>query len=106
MDISSVTLDGNKEVESEASGGVVRSRCYLINCALPGGPEHDTRSFMPVEDVTRVSRRGLRRCVCSMMNLGKTATIFMGVLRDGIVKGVKLNKEQVISKLLIENLIA
>ena len=37
-----------------------------------------------------------------MMNLGKTATIFMGVLRDGIVKGVKLNKEQVISK-LIEN---
>lgn len=106
MDISSVTLDGNKEVESEASGGVMRSRCYLVNCAFPGGPEHDTRSFMPVEDVTRVSRRGLRRCVCSMMNLGKTATIFMGVLRDGIVKGVKLNKEQVISKLLIENLIA
>ena len=80
----------------------MRSRCYLVNCALPGGPERDTRSFVPVEDVTRVSRRGLRRCVCSMMNLGKTATIFMGVRRDGIVKGVKLNKEQVISK-LIEN---
>lgn len=90
------TTGGNEEADSEASGSVVRSRCYLVNCALPGGPERDTRSFMPVEDVTRLSRRWLRRCVCSMMNLGKTSTIFMGVLKEGLVKGIKLNKEQVI----------
>ena len=89
------TTDGNKEVESEASGSVLRSRCYLVNCTLPGGPESDTRSFMPVEDITRVSRRWLRRCVCSMMNLGKMSTIFMGVLKEGLVKGIKLNREQV-----------
>ena len=94
--ISSGSVDGNKEVESEASGSVMRSRCYLVNCALPGGPECDTRSFLLVENITQVSRKWLRKCICSMMNLGKTSTIFMGVLKEGIVKGVKLNKEQVL----------
>ena len=75
---------------------MVRSRCYLVNCALPGGPECDTRCFMPVENITRISRKWLKRCICAMMNVGKTSTIFMGVLREGIVKGVKLNKEQVL----------
>ena len=96
LHMSSDTTDGNKEIESEASGSVVRSKCYLVNCALPGGPERDTRSFMPVQNISRVSRKGLRRGICSMMNLGKTSTIFMGVLKEGIVKGVKLSKEQVI----------
>lgn len=80
---------------SESSGCTVRSRCYLVNCPLPGGPECETRSFLAVEDITRASQQQLKRTVCAMMNLGKKSTVFIGVMKDGTVKGVKLNKHQV-----------
>lgn len=82
-------------MECEASGSVVRSRCYLVNCPLPGGPECETRSFLPVADIDQLSQRQLKRTICAMMNVGKLSTIFIGALRDGTVKGVRLNRAKV-----------
>ena len=82
-------------MECEASGSVTRRKCYLVNCALPGGTACDTRSFIAVQNINHVSRRLIRRTMCAMMNLGQTSTIFIGVLKDGIVKGVKLTKTEV-----------
>lgn len=86
---------GEKEIECEASGSVAKNNCYLVNCALPGGLENATRSFIAVENITDVSRRLIKRTVCAMMNLGKTSTIYIGVLKDGTVKGVRLSRQQV-----------
>ena len=82
-------------MELEVSGSIIRNRCYLVDCPLPGGPECETRSFVPVTDINQLSLWQLKRTICGMMNFGKSSVIFIGVLNNGSVKGVKLNRAQV-----------
>ena len=50
---------------------------------------------MPLTDINDLPLRQLKRTICGMMNFGKSSTIFIGVLNNGSVKGVKLNRAQV-----------
>ena len=77
---------------------ISQTRSYQLNKQLPMcSEENSTHSFVRVESIDDLSSSLVRRTMCAFLNTGRECTMHIGVDKDGVVRGVKVQKKEVSS---------
>lgn len=87
--------DDNSVVCCEPSGSISTKKQYLVDTMVTDAGEDDTQVYIEAEDISTLPKRPLIRAICALKNTGKHSKIFIGVKKNGMVSGVRMDRGEV-----------
>ncbi|KAJ7361741.1 hypothetical protein OS493_014381 [Desmophyllum pertusum] len=72
---------------------VDKARFYIQGYHVPFS-EDDSHDFRTQTNIHNVSTRPVARSLCAFLNSGKCGTVYLGIRKDGIVAGLKIDRKQ------------
>ncbi|XP_078381950.1 uncharacterized protein LOC144664652 isoform X2 [Oculina patagonica] len=84
----------NKQVPTSIDNkDVDKERYYIQGYHVPFS-EDDLHDFRPQANINSVSTRPIARSLCAYLNSGKCGTVYLGIRRDGVVAGLRIDRHQ------------
>ncbi|RMX48072.1 hypothetical protein pdam_00002622 [Pocillopora damicornis] len=84
----------SQQVTSSSDNTDVDKEKYYIQGYHVSFSEDDLHDIRPQTNVNNVSIKPVTRSLCAFLNSGKCGTVYLGIHKDGIVAGLKINKKQ------------
>ncbi|CAH3151004.1 unnamed protein product [Pocillopora meandrina] len=84
----------SEQVTSSSDNTDVDKEKYYIQGYHVSFSEDDLHDIRPQTNVNNVSIKPVTRSLCAFLNSGKCGTVYLGIRKDGIVAGLKINKKQ------------
>lgn len=88
----------NKQVQLKGPGcnddkDVDKERYYIQGYHVPFS-EDDLHDFRPQANINNVSTRQVARSLCAFLNSDKCGTVYLGIRKDGVIAGLKIDRKQ------------
>lgn len=72
---------------------VDKERYYIQGYHVPFS-EDDLHDFRPQANINSVSTRPVARSLCAFLNSDKCGTVYLGIRKDGVVAGLRIDRKQ------------
>ena len=79
----------------QAQGGNVSGKVLVQGRSFFFHSQSSPRAFYEVDDITVFPTGRLKRSICALMNTGQGGSVYLGVNKQGIVRGCVITRKQV-----------